>query len=106
MKLLLIDQSRISKKTPNCFLAENIAPGTIMFSNGVPYTYHNGLAVFSHDFPMQAQPQVSCSSRVTWLKTLLLYMPIDMSEVRHYTYLLLVAQIENLNSFLFMLLLL
>ena len=30
-----------------------------MFTNGVPYTYQNGLAVFSPEYAMPAQTQVS-----------------------------------------------
>ena len=41
------------------FFSEGISSGTLMFTNGVPYTYQNGLAVFSPEYAMPAQTQVS-----------------------------------------------
>jgi len=43
----------------------HIPPGSVMFTNGVPYTYQNGMAIFqspegSCNYPL-TQPQVSCS---------------------------------------------
>lgn len=29
------------------FTESPVSPGTVMFSNGVPYTYQNGMAVFA-----------------------------------------------------------
>ena len=40
------------------------SPGTVLFSNGVPYTYQNGMAIFHSPeggYPV-AQAQVSFSS--------------------------------------------
>jgi hypothetical protein len=42
----------------------NIPPGTVLFTNGVPYTYQNGMAIFQSpegSFPVP-QPQASISS--------------------------------------------
>jgi hypothetical protein len=39
------------------FTESPVSPGAVMFSNGVPYTYQNGMAVFASPEAGYAVPQ-------------------------------------------------
>ena len=47
----------LPKFVPRVISESPVSPGTVMFSNGVPYTYQNGMAVFASPETGYAVPQ-------------------------------------------------
>ena len=59
------------------------SPGTVLFSNGVPYTYQNGMAIFHSPeggYPV-AQAQVSFSSNSLFNLCILMDFPIQINTI-------------------------
>lgn len=53
-------RKQIIPRSYACLPDSTITPGSVLFTNGVPYTYHNGMAIFQTpdgNYPVAQQPQ-------------------------------------------------